>query len=174
MAKITYIVSKGYALVGNTGAPATPLNPGERTRFNPDLVSHKAIQQEIEEGGSTADLLEIVEVDTEVEKRQAEEQKKAQEEAEKIAAQARDDQLAAERQAAGEGIYNPEENNVADVVEYLRGASAEEVARVQELEANSSRASKRIADFEPSGGGDTTAGSEGTSPGQDSADGGGG
>lgn len=174
--KITYIRAKGYAMVGNTGSPSSTLAPGDRIRFNKNLDSHLFIQGQLAAGEEPeTSLLEIVEVDPEVERKQEAERDEALAEAEKIAAQARQEQVARERQLAGEGSFDPSGHNVTDVMEYLRGASPGEVERVQGLESDSDRDSKQIAGFIPKEGsdgeGDTTGGSEGTSPGQDSADG---
>lgn len=54
---------------------------------------------------------------------------------------------------AGDGTFDPTSNNVADVLEYLKTASDEEVARVKAAEASSDRNSKQVADFQPAGGG---------------------
>lgn len=175
--KIKYIEAVGYAIVGNSGGPATPLEPGGRVAYNDEIASHKAIAAEIDSGVNTT--LRIVDVDPEAEAAAEKEKQKLLKKAEEISAKQQLEQQQSEQRAAGEGIYDPTDDTVANVLAYLKQASPEEVDRVKELEADSKRGSKQVADFEaPSAGapdeGDPgasgTEGSEGTSPGQNSAD----
>lgn len=139
-------VATGHVMVGFTRGQSVRLAPGEHVVFNEDLPSHQTIKREIASGAN--DRLELVEVDLDEEqaRKQAQQDLEAQLAAEAEEARQRD--LEASRVAAGEGTFNPEEHNVADVLDYLRQASPDEVERVKTLEAASDRASKQVADFE--------------------------
>lgn len=143
MATTKFIRATGHIMVGNSGGPSDVLAPGERVRFNKDLDSHKSIVGEIADGRVEA---EIVDIDLEAEKASEKEREELLKQAEEIAARAAQEQAAA---AAGASTYDPSGENVADVITYLKTASPEEVARVQELEAASERSSTQIADFKP-------------------------
>lgn len=148
MATEKRIVATGHAIVGGAaGSPSTVLAPGKYVVFQEGDKTHKAIEREIANGTATSLEIQEVDLDDERESKQAQEeleQKLAAEEAER---QSTTEQAA--RVAAGEGNYNPEEHTVAEVLEYLKQASPEEVKRVQELEAASERGSKQVSDFEP-------------------------
>lgn len=148
--KIKYLVADDYMIVGNTGGPSDVLSPGDRLAYDEDLASHKQIAREVAAGASNG--LRLIEVDPEQEKAAEAEKAEQLEEAEQIAAKQRQEEADAERErleAAASG-FNPEEHNVAEVVDHLKASSSDEVARVKELEAASSRDSKQVADFKPS------------------------
>jgi hypothetical protein len=140
------IVATGFALIGTFGEPSKPLAPGEYVVFQKDNVAHKAIEKEIDDGREAG--LVIKEVDTDAE--QASVQASAQEQVDAAEAQARalEEETRRAQAQAGEGLFNPEENNVSQVLDYMAQASPEEVDRVKRLEAASDRKSKRVADFE--------------------------
>lgn len=147
MSKIKYIEATNYGIIGTTGAPSRTVGPGDRVHFQEGNPAHEEIASQA--GFPGYEHVRIVDVDPDAERAAEKEREEQLKEAEKIAAQARQEQLNKERAAAGEGKYNPEEHNVDDVLEYLKGASEEEAARVQELEHNSQRDSRQIAGFIP-------------------------
>lgn len=146
MATEKRIVATGYAIVGNLGGPSDSLAPGEYVVFDDESESHKQIEREIESGKVTA--LEIQEVDVrkeQADKQAAEVELDMQRHAE---ARAQQEEVREAQIQAGEGVFDPSGQPVAEVLAYLRQADADEVQRVQRLEAATDRNSKQVADFE--------------------------
>lgn len=88
-----FIQTSEHVIIGQSGAAAATLAPGERVAFNEEAESHKEIARGIESGDADYEHLSIVDIDVKDEKKQEEEQAKMLEKAEKIAAKQRDEEL---------------------------------------------------------------------------------
>jgi phosphoribosylformylglycinamidine (FGAM) synthase PurS component len=140
------IVATGFAIVSNMGGPSDSLGPGDFVVFDEENVSHKAIEKEIA-SGKVASLV-IEEVDTDEEQQAKEDLTVFQEELEHAQARAEAEEVRQAQIQAGEGLFDPSTQTVAQVLEYMRQASPEEAERVQRMEAATDRNSKQVADFE--------------------------
>jgi hypothetical protein len=146
MATEKRIVATGFAVVGTTGQPSSTLAAGEYIVFQKGNAAHEAIAREIATGRKANVGIQEVDLGEEAaaeEARTLSETDVAEEQARQLEDRVRKAQI-----KAGEGVFNPEENTVADVLAYLKQATPEEVRRVQTLEAASERKSKQVADFE--------------------------
>jgi len=96
-----FIQTSEHAIIGESGAAAATLAPGERVPFNEEADSHKEIERGIEAGDEACAHLSIVEVDPKDEKKQEEELAKQLEKAEKVVAkeQAKEDKAQAKEEA---------------------------------------------------------------------------
>lgn len=159
-AKEKRIYADEHVMLGHTGAPSDVLAPGDHVVFDEDAASHNDIEREIKAGRLGHLRIEEVDLDSERESQAATEEALEQLSADDKARQDNlDDHKAAAMSGKGdtsgttapdtsEGQFNPEEHNVADVLDYLQSAPPEEVDRVKSLEASSSRDSTQVANFE--------------------------
>lgn len=87
--KITYIQTSEHAIIGESGAQAAVLAPGEEVLFNEEADSHKYIKWAIEARDKSVAHLSLVEKDPDEVAAAEAEQEEMLEKAEKIASEAR-------------------------------------------------------------------------------------
>jgi hypothetical protein len=86
--KVTYIETSEHAMV----AGSAPLEPGGRVLVDEDDAGHKGLVKLIKAQDPSVEHLSLIEVDPSAEKEAAEEQQEMLEKAEKIAAEARNEE----------------------------------------------------------------------------------
>jgi hypothetical protein len=100
--KATFIVSSEHALISRSAGESIQVAPGERVPFDEEADSHKYLRTQIEAGDPAYAYLSIQEVDLKAEQSAEEEREEQLEQAEKIAAEQREEEARAFLDQEGE------------------------------------------------------------------------